>query len=374
MPGHGDAPILRAAYRLCVVTDAQEVGGAERFLTNLLTALPTDRDVTVLGTSPAVLARLADATPALRTAVVDDSTGAFRRALRRLAPDVVHLNLIAFPSCRRAAVAALSLRLPVVLVDHLPTPGLTWRGRAVQRLLTRCSAARIAVGRTAARDVERYGGLRAGSVQIIPNGVPDPGCGGGGPLGSRLVLGTLGRLERQKGLDVLLRALTDVPDADLVIAGDGSQRAALEDLAAEVGVVGRVRFLGPVDSPCVVLGSVHALVQPSRWEAMPLAVLEAMHSGRPVIATDVGDMGHVVQDGRTGFVVDPEDATQLAAACRRLIDPAVRERLGRDARVRARRSFSVAAMAASYDAAYRRAAAHPAGRRRHRGDRTADGP
>ncbi|MGY1727099.1 glycosyltransferase [Geodermatophilus sp. SYSU D01062] len=374
MPGHGDAPTRRTGYRLCVVTDAQEFGGAERFLVNLLTALPPDADVTVLGTSPAVLARLADAAPAVRTQVVEDGVAAFRRALGRVAPDVVHLNLNAFPSCRRPAVAALSLRLPIVLVDHLPTPGLTWRGRAVQRLLTRSSAARIAVGTTAARDVERYGGLRTGTVQVIPNGVPDPGCGSSDRRAARLVLGTLGRLEPQKGIDVLLRALVDVPEADLVIAGDGSQRAVLADLTVELGVAERVCFLGPVDSPCALLGSVHVLVQPSRWEAMPLAVLEAMHCDRPVIATDVGDMGHVVQDGRTGFVVDPEDAGALAAACRRLADPVVRERLGREAGVRARESFSVAAMAASYDGTYRRAAARRTGRRLHRRGRTPDEP
>jgi glycosyltransferase involved in cell wall biosynthesis len=339
------------------VTDAQEFGGAERFLANLLGALPGDVDVTVLATSPVVLARVADARPGTSVEVVDDTAGDFRRALRRVAPDVVHLNLIAFPSCRRAAVAAVSLGLPFVLVDHLPTPGLTWRGRAVQRLLTRSSAARVAVGRTAAQDVERYGGLRPGTVQVVPNGVPDPGCGSLDPRRPRLVLGTLGRLEHQKGLDVLLEALVSVPDADLVVAGDGSQRAALEDLAAELGVAGRVRFLGPVGSPCALLGSVHALAQPSRWEAMPLAVLEAMHCGLPVVATDVGDLGDVVQDGRTGLVVDAEDAEGLAAACRELVDPFVRERLGRAARVRARESFSVGAMAASYDEVYRRAAA-----------------
>jgi glycosyltransferase involved in cell wall biosynthesis len=274
-----------------------------------------------------------------------------------VAPDVVHLNLIAFPSCRRAAVAAVSLGLPFVLVDHLPTPGLTWRGRAVQRLLTRWSAARVAVGRTAARDVERYGGLRPGTVQVVPNGVPDPGCGSLDPRRPRLVLGTLGRLEPQKGIDVLLRALVDVPEAELVVAGDGSQRAALEDLAAELEVTGRVRFLGPVGSPCALLGSVHALVQPSRWEAMPLAVLEAMHCGLPVVATDVGDLRDVVLDRETGFLVDAEVPESLAAACRELTDPLVRERLGRNARVRARESHSVAGMAASYDAVYRRAAA-----------------
>ncbi len=346
-----------------MVTDAQEFGGAERFLVNLLTALPGDVHVTLLATSPVVLGRVTEACPGVRSALVEDTVGSFRRALTRAAPDVVHVNLIAFPSCRRAAVAALSLRLPLVLVDHLPTSGLTWRGRAVQRVMTRASAARVAVGRSAARDVERHGGLPAGIVQVVPNGVPDPGCTPTGPQVPRLVLGTLGRLEEQKGIAVLLRALVGVPEADLVVAGDGSRRAALEGLAASLGVLERVRFLGAVSSPCALLGSVHALVQPSRWEAMPLAVLEAMHCGLPVVATDVGDLRDVVQDGQTGFLVAAEDPVALAAACRALDDPLVRERLGRNARARARESFSVAAMSASYDDVYRRALSSRAARR-----------
>ncbi len=373
MPGPGEAPTRRSGYRLCIVSDAQEFGGAERFLANLVTELPGDVDLTLLATSPVVLARVAGIRPGVRVELVEDTVGGFRRALIGAAADVVHLNLIAFPSCRRAAVAALSLGLPMVLVDHLPTPGLTWRGRAVQRVMTRASAARIAVGRAAARDVERHGGLPAGVVQVVPNGVPDPGCAPTGPPVQRLVLGTLGRLEHQKGLDVLVRALAAVPEADLLVAGDGSRRAALEVLAAELAVLERIRFLGPVSSPCALLGSVHALVQPSRWEAMPLAVLEAMHCGLPVVTTDVGDLPDVVQDGQTGFVVAAEDPAALAAACRALVDPLVRERLGRNAQARARESFSVAAMAASYDGVYRRATARSvrgrrwwAGRRPHR--------
>jgi glycosyltransferase involved in cell wall biosynthesis len=169
------------------------------------------------------------------------------------------------------------------------------------------------------------------------------------------VLGTLARLEQQKGLDVLLAAMVTMPQAKALLAGTGSRRAELEELATTLQVSDRVRFLGPVASPCDVLGKVHALVVPSRWEAMPLAVLEAMHAGMPVVATDVGSLREIVVDGETGIVVPPQDPQALAGACLRLAgDPSLRARLGAAGRERARRDFSVTAMARQYDAHYRR--------------------
>jgi glycosyltransferase involved in cell wall biosynthesis len=232
-------------------------------------------------------------------------------------------------------------------------PGLTWRGRAVQRLFTWMSAARIAPGSGAASNAERYGGLPSGSVTSVPNGVPDPGCRAVPPPDGPLVLGALARLEEEKGIDILIRALVDVPGASLLLAGDGSRRDELSRLAEELGVARRVRFLGWVESPCALLTRVQVLVTPSRTETMTLAVLEAMHAGLPVVVADVGSLSEAVLDGRTGFVVPPEDPQALAEACLRLTDPVLRTRMGAAAQARAAREFSVETMAARYDAHYR---------------------
>ncbi|GAB3321597.1 hypothetical protein GCM10027451_43310 [Geodermatophilus aquaeductus] len=332
------------------------IGGAERFLHNLVSGLPRDVDVTVLGTSRIVVDEVAVGRHGTVTEVVDDTVRSFWGSLGRARPDVVHVNLTALTSCRRAVVASLLRRIPVVLVDHLPTPGLTWRGRFLQRLMTSSSSARIAVGSNAAREVERHGGVRHGVVHAIPNGVPEPDCAASTTTGTRLTVGVLARLEPQKGIDVLLRALVDLPEVTLLVAGDGGQRDRLEDLVRERDLSDRVEFLGNVDSPCEVLGRVQALVQPSRWEGMPLAVLEAMHVGLPVVATDVGSLREVVVDGETGLLVPPDDPGALAAALRRLLDdPALRTELGAAARIRARRDFSVRSMSTRYDEHYRAA-------------------
>jgi glycosyltransferase involved in cell wall biosynthesis len=336
------------------VSDSTEIGGAERFLHHLLSELPADVDVVAFATSADVLAHVVAGRPSARAEVVTDDVRGFRRALVRAAPDIVHLNLITFTSCRAAAIASVIERLPIVLVDHAPMPGLTWRGRAVQRVLTRLSALRIAPGSGAARNAERYGGLRSGTVRAVPNGVPEPGCSVAALAERPFMLGALARLDPAKGIDILLQAMVDMPGAVALVAGDGVERERLVRLAADLGVSERVQFLGWAQSPCDILTKVHVLVVPSRSETMTLAVLEAMHAGLPVVVADVGSLREAVLDGETGLVVPPEDPQALAQACRQLgADPGLRARLGTAARERARREYTVAIMAARYDAHYR---------------------
>ncbi len=127
-------------------------------------------------------------------------------------------------------------------------------------------------------------------------------------------------------------------------------------LGVQITATERVSFLGEVGDPCQVLARIHVLVLPSRWEAMPLSVLEAMHNGLPVVVTDVGSLREVVVPGETGLIVPPEDTRALVTACRRLAtDHVLRRRMGQAARARAEREFSVETMAARYDSRYRAA-------------------
>ncbi len=345
---------LPSGYRLCLVSDSVELGGAERFLSYLAAALPPQVEVHLLATSSQVAAAVAP--HRVRSTVVPAlGLRTARRVLREVRPDVVHANLIAFPSCRSAVLAALSLRIPVVLVDHLPTPGLTWRGRAVQRAMTARCAARVALGEGAKALVAAYGGIPVTRLTSIPNGVPHRAL----PARSRAartqpVLGALCRLEPQKGVDVLLQVLARLPGVRLDVAGDGSQRRALEELAARLGVGDRVRFLGWVQDVPSLFAGIDVLVVPSREEAMPLAVLEAMHASLPVVATRVGSLPEVVVDRGTGLIVPPEDVDALTGACRELLeDRALRERYGAAAAVRAARDHTDTAMATAYDRLYR---------------------
>jgi glycosyltransferase involved in cell wall biosynthesis len=127
----------------------------------------------------------------------------------------------------------------------------------------------------------------------------------------------LGRISHEKGLDVLLRALSltaDLPWA-LDVMGDGPQRRESEELARSLSLADRVHFLGFTDTVPEALGAADLVVLPSRTEGTPLTLLEAMASGRPVVASDVGGVGSALSHG-AGLLVAPDSPNALARALR----------------------------------------------------------
>jgi glycosyltransferase involved in cell wall biosynthesis len=140
----------------------------------------------------------------------------------------------------------------------------------------------------------------------------------------------LGRLKNRKGVDLLLQALAQTPAngrIQLLIGGDGEERAALESLAKTLNVTDRVRFLGAVHGPIKIFLLQNALctAMPSRdWEAFPLVVLESYAAGTPVLATRIPGLEDLIQPGRTGWLAPPESPNELAdALTRNLAAPAV---------------------------------------------------
>ena len=148
-----------------------------------------------------------------------------------------------------------------------------------------------------------------------------------------------GRLGPQKALDVLLQALTRVPEVALVVAGDGPERAALEQTALKLELDGRVSFLGAVPRERVLrlFRAADASVLPSAWENFPHTVVEALAVGCPLIATAVGGVPEVVRDGENGLLVAPRDPDGPRRGDRALLRG---RRTSRAARVRPRRPRS----------------------------------
>lgn len=176
-------------------------------------------------------------------------------------------------------------------------------------------------------------------VHVIPYGV-EPGTDGARPEHDILVAGVAANLEYWKGIDVLLEAarLARAP-LRLEIYGAGSLRDELERHARELGV--DARFHGFVADMSAPLAGLDVLVQPSRADNLPLAILEAMAAGLPVIGTRVGGIPELVLDGETGLLAEPERPEALAAALDSLA--ASRERrleLGRRGRERVQEHFS----------------------------------
>ncbi len=183
----------------------------------------------------------------------------------------------------------------------------------------------------------RAGGYVRRPIHILPNAIPTPAEAG--PPGDGFAYA--GRLSREKGLPTLLRAV-QLAGVALVVAGDGPLRDTLESTAPP-----GVEFLGHLDGPGVdaVLSRSRAAVVPSEWaENAPMAVLEPMALGRPVVASRMGGIPEQVRGGREGILVPPADPRALAAALRALDDDAaLAARLGAAARLRASERFGPAA-------------------------------
>jgi glycosyltransferase involved in cell wall biosynthesis len=133
------------------------------------------------------------------------------------------------------------------------------------------------------------------------------------PVGSRLVV-ALGRLHRNKAFDVLIRALPRLPLVHVMIAGEGPERAALEDLARGEGVADRVHLAGWRQDTAGLLAAAELLVCPSRHEPLGNVVIEAFSAARPVVAAAVDGPAALIETGRTGLLVPVEDPAALAAA------------------------------------------------------------
>lgn len=202
-------------------------------------------------------------------------------------------------------------------------------------------------------------GFLSRQVVRIPNGVDVHRFAPGRPVASRegrTVL-FLGRLDRQKGVDTLIQAWAEVsnclPQARLAIGGAGPEETNLQALVAAAGLGDRVRFLGVVPDPERYLREAAAFVLPSWFEGIPNALLEAMASGVPCIATAIPGTMDVATDGEEALLVSPGDPPALAAALRRILtDDEAAARLAVSARRRVVAEFSLDALATRYEQLY----------------------
>ncbi|MHA1537101.1 MAG: glycosyltransferase family 4 protein [Alphaproteobacteria bacterium] len=172
----------------------------------------------------------------------------------------------------------------------------------------------------------------------------------------------IGRLINEKGFDVALDAFASVrksfPNATLTIAGQGTERPALEQQAEALGLGESVTFAGWVKPDAVydLVSQSTVMLVPSRWrEPFGIVAIEAALMARPVIAARTGGLAEVVIDGKTGFLVDKEDPAALAERLREVLSkPELAAKLGKNARADMLKRFSMDANVAAYDALYRR--------------------
>ena len=197
-------------------------------------------------------------------------------------------------------------------------------------------AARVICPSAYLRDIAVSWGLPPERGLVVPNPAPDvpelptraearAALGVDGPL-----LAFAGCIGRQKALEVGIAAVAKADGVSLLLAGDGPERDAMESRAAELGLTGCVRFLGPLPRGGVLelFRAADATLLSSSWENFPHTVVESLAVGTPVIATRVGGVPEVVTDGANGLLVPPGDPDALAQTIRRFFaEPGLRERL-----------------------------------------------
>lgn len=286
------------------------------------------------------------------------------KTLRQERIDVLHAHM--FTSNAWGTVLGRLARTPVVVAhEH------TWsfEGAPLRRLLDRELIARfgdafVACSKEDMRRMIEIEQIRPEHLRLIPNGIPTPAAGGSRDVRAELgiprdapVVGAVGRLMPQKSFDVLLHAAArlrgELPALQVLIVGDGDERAALESLAEELGLRGTVRFLGVRPDVPDVLAALDVAALSSTAEGTPLAVLEYMEAARPVVATRVGGLSELIEEGVQGLLVEPGDPQALAGALAVLLrDPARREAMGAAGRERRRREYDLDTMVRRLEGLY----------------------
>jgi glycosyltransferase involved in cell wall biosynthesis len=379
--------------RVMMLIDSLAVGGAEDFATQLATHLDPQRfrvtfcvsrwteesertpgviqavdELASAGVELMTLDRPYERTPDQRLLAGVGSVTAWRPLLHRLRQGVDVLHAHKFGSNVWGALLASLARTPV-FVAHEQT--WSFEGQRLRRFLDRALIARRADTFVAVSSLDRgrmieIEGIDPDKIVVIRNGVPTPAAPQGHDLRAERslpsdapIIGALCRLYPQKALDVLLRAAAQVrdrrPEIRVVIAGEGPERARLESLTAELGLERTVIFLGRRDDVADVLAAFDVAVLSSDFEGTPLALMECMEAGLPIVATRVGGVPEMIEDGVHGLLVEPQDPSAMAASIERLLaDPDRAGELGAQARRRRREEFDIDVAADRFGELYER--------------------
>jgi glycosyltransferase involved in cell wall biosynthesis len=346
-------PVGTSADRIRVVEvlATGTTGGAQEHLFGLVTRLDASRfDVSIVSLSPGSAVRKLERA-GFDVLVLDEpddaiAVGALAAHLVGIRPDVIHNHMYRAELVgTRAAIALgeVGHRRPYVVSTVHSSRVRSEEDREMLRVLTPHMNQLIAVSKMIEAKLESEG-RTAAPIRRIYNGVDlsryenqEPCCTlpeeYGMEPGSQIV-GVVARLEPEKGHPTLLEAwpavLRSVPDAYLLIVGEGSRRDALEALARDLHIAHRVVFTGRRDDVPAVTAALDVAVLPSYREAQGLSILEALALSRPVVASDVGGIPEVITDGVTGLLVPPHDPDALAGAIVRLLrDHPFADTLGR---------------------------------------------
>ncbi|MGB9662819.1 MAG: glycosyltransferase [Moorellaceae bacterium] len=348
-------------------------GGAERLVVDLMEATDKERfevaAVSLYPESGTILEKVIKE-KGLQVYFLNKHRGLDLRMIPRLyrlfhtfRPDVVHTHLYVL---RYALLPSLLCRVPVRVhtVHNVAQKEVDRVGKLVHWIAFRLgNVVPVSISREVANTVRAVYG-RDIHTPVIYNGIPTArfitNAGQDNTKKGRdVVLLHIGRFAPQKNhlllIEAFALAVKEHPTMQLWLIGDGPLRPAVEKTVVEMGLEGTVLFLGIRDDVPKLLADSDVFILPSDWEGVPLTVLEAMAAGKPVVATAVGGVPELVEDGVTGILVPPRNPEALAQGILRLAkDPHLRQRMGKAARERALERFDIARTAREYEALYLR--------------------
>lgn len=368
--------------RIAYLIDSLGMGGAERVLLSTLQHLDRgrfepqvcvlqERDGNPLAAEVRKLGIRVDMVPVGR---LRDPRALVRvvRHLRSSGAELVHSQL-EFSNTLGGAAARI-LGIPCVSTLHTfddPPSGTrdAWRTRLMWASMRHLHARVIAVSEAVRIHHMEHGRLPADKVVTIYNGVDveafersDPSRrlslrDGLGIAPEAAVIASVAVLREAKGLQYLIDAMSriheTVPAAKLLIVGEGEFGPALLRQAAGLGLEGHVVFTGMRADVADLLAMSDLFVLPTLGDVLPTVVAEAMAAGLPVVASNVGGLPEMVDDGRTGILVPPSDAGRLADACSRLLlEPQLAESMGRAGRDFVKERFDIRGQSARLGSLY----------------------
>jgi len=359
---------------LLLVAASLDIGGAEVVIQRLIQAVDRNRfNLTICcirGLGPigeALSAEGFDIKVLAESAKHRHGYLAFLKLLRLIRRERIHvLHTHTTDALFDAALCRLLMpRVRLVHTFHFGNyPNRTRKELWLERIGAMLANCLVAVGEVQREQILATYGFGPKRLVVVRNGAITSDRQSGEEFRRRIgvtnhiLVGVTATMIGQKGLFDFLAVASRFRDQSntvrFVIVGDGPLRPALEEKRRELGLEELVIFAGWMPNANeVALPAFDIFFQPSLWEAMSIALLEAMAAAKPVVATHVGEAPHMIEDGLDGYLVESRDLEHMATALRRLIDdPNLRSRLGEAAREKVSKSFSVERMTRSYEAIY----------------------
>ena len=361
----------RGPLRVMFLITSMPVGGAETLLVNLIRRLDRERFLPLLGCFKSLGPlgeELAAEIPAFEHLIKHKyDVGVVSRLVKLLQDERIDavVTVGAGDKMFWGRIAAKRAGLPVVLCALHSTGWPDAIGRLNRaRVLTRWTDGFIGVADSHAQHLIEKEHFPTYKVRVVPNGVDADRFHTSRETASLRqtlglsvtapVAGIVAALRPEKNHEMFMQVAAqvrkEVPDAQFLVIGDGPERAKLERIATELKLEGAVQFLGTRSDIPELLAALDVFLLTSRIEANPVSILEAMATGKPVVAPRVGSISESVNDGETGFLIEPNDTQQAAAAVvRLLLRPELAQRLGQAGRAAVVERWSLERMVEGYE-------------------------